>query len=95
MAAESAIGGRHQEVKWADGLLHIDGAVTQSWFNDFGTHSPSAVFGSPQGAAVFGWVGGVASRGSYFTLHHYQGCHRAAEWDTDKRELQSRAIKTD
>lgn len=33
----AAVKGRLGEVKWADGLLHIDGAVTHSCFNYFGT----------------------------------------------------------
>lgn len=77
-ALRAPVKGRHQEVKWADGLLHTDGAVTHSWFNDPGARSPCALSGRPLGTAVFGWEGGAVSSGRHFTLPCNQGCHRGS-----------------
>lgn len=56
-------------MKWADGLLHIDGAVTKSWFNGFGTLTLCCIREAHWGTAVFGWVGvGGVSSGCHFTL---------------------------
>lgn len=72
--------GRHQEVKWADGLLHIDGAVTKSWFNGFGTLTLCCIR-EPIGEQLClgGWVGGGRlQRPSLYPLLRYQGCHRGS-----------------
>lgn len=70
--------GRHQEVKWADGLLHIDGAVTKSWFNGFGTLTLCCIREAHWGTAVFGWGWGGLQWLSLYPLLRYQGCHRGS-----------------
>lgn len=60
------VGGGGQQVKWADGSLHIDGAVTQSWFNDFGTLTLSLIWESDGNSCV--WVGAGVSSSRHFAL---------------------------
>lgn len=76
------------------GLPYSDGAVTQTCFNDFGTHSPCAVSGNPQGTAVFGWVSGSVSSGRHFTLPPVTGAVTgAAEWDADRGSCRAVLLK--
>lgn len=58
--------GGHQQVKWADGSLHIDGAVTRSWFNDFRTLALNRVWESEGTSCVR--VGAGVSSSRHFAL---------------------------
>lgn len=87
--------GRHQEVKWADGLLHIDGAVTKGWFNGFGTLTLCCIR-EPTGEQLC--LGGWGASPAAVTLPSppLPGLSPGQQSETPTwRLLQSGAIKTD